>query len=173
MQDAARDIAGNFSDQSSMRFPSSRVDAFFSKYDSLRSFQNDLNTFYTTRNYAFAWYTENGLTEQASNLYARLESLPDYLQPLVASQPRYTERRFQDEISMFPAVFRGFHVNDWTSWWHVFFYRFVDPESRMGPRANYRDRLAHARATVLPSGATIYWSPAPVSGATRARASAE
>jgi murein L,D-transpeptidase YcbB/YkuD len=77
MQDAASDLAGNFSDQRSMRFPSSRIDAFFGKYDSLRSFQNDLNTFYTSRNYAFAWYTENGLTEQASNLYARLENLPE------------------------------------------------------------------------------------------------
>src|SRR5690349_809538 len=77
MQDAARDIAGNFSDQSSMRFSSSRIDAFFTKYDSLRTFQNDLNTFYTTRNYAFAWYNDNGLTEHASNLYARLENLPE------------------------------------------------------------------------------------------------
>ncbi|HEY1202084.1 MAG TPA: hypothetical protein VGE79_13925, partial [Niastella sp.] len=33
MQDAARDIAGNFSDQSSMRFSSSRIDPFFTKYD--------------------------------------------------------------------------------------------------------------------------------------------
>src|SRR5690349_8129306 len=48
MQDAASDLAGNFSDQRSMRFSSSRIDAFFGKYDSLRSFQNDLNTFYTT-----------------------------------------------------------------------------------------------------------------------------
>src|ERR1044072_6033155 len=77
MQDAAHDLAGNFSDQSSMRFSSSRADAFFTKYDSLRNFQNDLNTFYTTRNYAFAWYNDNGLTEQASNLYARLENLPE------------------------------------------------------------------------------------------------
>jgi hypothetical protein len=100
------------------------------------------------------------------------DSLPRYLLPLVESQPRYTESRFQDEISMFPAVFRGFHVSDWTSWWQVFFYRFADPESRMGPRANYRDRLADARATVLPSGATIYSSPAPVSGAAR-RANAD
>jgi murein L,D-transpeptidase YcbB/YkuD len=77
MQDAAHDLAGNFSDQSTMRFSSSRIESFFGRYDSLRSFQNDLNTFYTTRNYSFAWYTENGLTEQASNLYARLENLPE------------------------------------------------------------------------------------------------
>jgi murein L,D-transpeptidase YcbB/YkuD len=77
MEDAAGDLAGNFSDQRSMRFSSSRIESFFARYDSLRSFQTDLNTFYTTRSYAFAWYTENGLTEQASNLYARLENLPE------------------------------------------------------------------------------------------------
>src|SRR5687768_3486474 len=76
VRDAAQDIAGNFSDQNTLRFSSSRVDSFFARYDSLRPFQNDLNKFYTARNYAFAWHTENGaLTEQASHLYMRLENL--------------------------------------------------------------------------------------------------
>jgi murein L,D-transpeptidase YcbB/YkuD len=78
VRDAAQDIAGNFSDQNSLRFSASRIDSFFARYDSLRIFQNDLNKFYTSRNYAFAWYTENGgLTEQASHLYMRLENLPE------------------------------------------------------------------------------------------------
>ncbi|HUP12879.1 MAG TPA: hypothetical protein VM187_11715, partial [Niastella sp.] len=94
MQDAARDLAGNFSDQNSMRFSSSRIDAFFTKYDSLRSFQTDLNTFYTTRNYAFAWYSENGLTEQASNLYARLENLPEEGLNLVLPYKRQLDSLF-------------------------------------------------------------------------------
>lgn len=77
VQQTARDIAGNFSDQSTLRFSSSRLDSFFVKYDALRGFQNDLKQFYTTRNYAFAWYTDSGLTEQASHLYVRLENLPE------------------------------------------------------------------------------------------------
>lgn len=117
MQDAAHDIAGNFSDQSSMRFSSSRMDAFFTKYDSLRSFQNDLNTFYTTRNYAFAWYSENGLTEQASNLYARLENLPEeglnivlpYKHQLDSlfniSLPQSTEQKSETELMLTAMYF--------------------------------------------------------------------
>jgi len=77
VQDAARDIAGNFSEQSSLRFSANRLDSFFARYDSLRSFQKDINTFYTGRNYSFAWYTDSGLTEQASHLYVRLENLPE------------------------------------------------------------------------------------------------
>ncbi|THU37082.1 murein L,D-transpeptidase [Niastella caeni] len=77
VQQTARDIAGNFSDQSTLRFSSSSVDSFFVKYDTLRSFLDELNKFYTTRHYAFAWFTENGLTEQASHLYVRLENLPE------------------------------------------------------------------------------------------------
>jgi murein L,D-transpeptidase YcbB/YkuD len=77
VQDAARDIAGNFSEQSSLRFSANRLDVFFARYDSLRTFQNDIKTFYTGRNYSFAWYTDSGLTEQASHLYVRLENLPE------------------------------------------------------------------------------------------------
>src|SRR5262245_26561852 len=71
VQDAAENIAGNFSDQRSLRFSANRLDSFFTRYDSLRSFKTDLDTFYTARNYAFAWFTDSGLTEQASHLYVR------------------------------------------------------------------------------------------------------
>jgi murein L,D-transpeptidase YcbB/YkuD len=77
VQQTARDIAGNFSDQSTLHFRADRLTSFLVKYDTLRSFQNDLKQFYTTRNYAFAWYTDSGLTEQASHLYVRLENLPE------------------------------------------------------------------------------------------------
>ena len=77
VQQTARDIAGNFSEQNSIRFTASYLDSFFVKYDSLRVFRPDMTNFYTTRNYSFAWYTEKGLTEQASHLYMRLENLPE------------------------------------------------------------------------------------------------
>jgi murein L,D-transpeptidase YcbB/YkuD len=78
VRDAARDIAGNFSDQNTLHFSPVQLSAFFARYDSLRSFENDLNQFYTARNYAFAWYNDTGaLTEQASHLYMRLENIPE------------------------------------------------------------------------------------------------
>lgn len=58
VSDAARDIAGNFSDQNTLHFSPAQLSAFFTRYDSFRLFQNDLNKFYTTRNYAFAWYND-------------------------------------------------------------------------------------------------------------------
>jgi murein L,D-transpeptidase YcbB/YkuD len=77
VQQTARDIAGNFSDQRTLHFTANRLDSFFVKYDTLRGFQDDMNKFYITRNYSYAWYTEAGLTEQASHLYMRLENLPE------------------------------------------------------------------------------------------------
>lgn len=87
---------------------------------------------------------------------------PAYLRPLIDDQPLYTEARMQKEISVrgYPAMFRSFRIRDWRTWWPVYFYRFVSPEARMGPSANYRERLRNAKASVLPSGATIYQCPA-------------
>lgn len=77
VQQTAREIAGNFTEQNTIHFTASNLDSFFVKYDSLRVFQSDMSNFYTSRNYSFAWYTEQGLTEQASHLYMRLENLPE------------------------------------------------------------------------------------------------
>jgi hypothetical protein len=116
-----------------------------------------------------AWLvTSRAVRERLSGKVAELnpplesDRLPDYLRPLVEGQPSYTQERFQEEnpVRAFPAMFRGFEVADWATWWPVFFYRFVGPEQRMGAGANYRERLADASATVLPSGATVYRSPA-------------
>jgi hypothetical protein len=36
------------------------------------------------------------------------------------------------------------------------FYRFVDPEKRLGDRLNYRDRILGATGIVLPNGSIIF-----------------
>ncbi|MBI5432414.1 MAG: glycosyltransferase family 39 protein [Planctomycetes bacterium] len=64
-----------------------------------------------------------------------------------------------------PAIFRGFELADWSEWWPIFFWRFVDPRSRMGAGANIAPRLVGARATVLASSWTVF-ECAPL-GATR------
>ncbi|MCC6407959.1 MAG: glycosyltransferase family 39 protein [Planctomycetes bacterium] len=55
-----------------------------------------------------------------------------------------------------PAIFRGFELADWSEWWPIFFWRFVDPRSRMGAGANIAPRLIGARATVLASSWTVF-----------------
>lgn len=121
------------------------------------------------------WYvSRRAVRERLSKWVATVEpslegeEVPAYLRPLVDDQPRRTEAWMQTRagsVPSFPAVFRGFRITDWDTWWHVYFYRFVGPESRMGTKSNYYDRLRQGRATVLDSGITVYQSPAPV-GAT-------
>ena len=80
IQDAS--IPGGFSNQTTLHFDSSAVKLFLDKYPAFKKFENDLNTFYQQRNYAYAWYDNKGLIEQAGNLYNRVinineEGLPD------------------------------------------------------------------------------------------------
>lgn len=95
------------------------------------------------------------------------DDIPAFLRPLIDAQPVYTEEWMQREspVRAFPAIFRGFQISDWSTWWPVYFYRFVNPQARMGLHANYRDRVRNARASVLPSGATIYQCPPPARAA--------
>lgn len=49
-------------------------------------------------------------------------------------------------------MFKGFRFDTFTDVWQVFFYRFVQPEARMGPMVNYATRMPGATATVLRGG---------------------
>lgn len=74
---AAKSIAGNFSDQTTLKFDSVRLSEFFLRYPLLSSFKENVKQFYTNRNFSFAWYDVNGQIEQAGNLYGRIKNLPD------------------------------------------------------------------------------------------------
>ena len=56
-------------------------------------------------------------------------------------------------------LLRGFELQTWADWWPLFFYRFVDPRSRMGDRLNYADRIKSARAQILPTAWVLYHCP--------------
>jgi hypothetical protein len=92
------------------------------------------------------------------------ENLPEYLRPLVASRPSATAAWIADggtPMVKFPAIFRSFTIPDWSMRWQIYFYRFVNPRQRTGPKINYADRVRRARAWVTRYGATIYVSPPP------------
>lgn len=57
-----------------------------------------------------------------------------------------------------PAVYRGFELPDYSWWWQIFFYRFIDPQQRMGQHLNYRTRMQNAEITVMPSLWAVYRS---------------
>lgn len=83
--------------------------------------------------------------------------LPPEVAPLVERVLEFTRAalRRRNPVRWCPAVFRGFDPEDWTDWWRIYFYRFVDPERRKGAGANYAGRLRSATAIMLPSGWTI------------------
>ncbi|CAN5417705.1 hypothetical protein BH11BAC3_BH11BAC3_41490 [soil metagenome] len=79
-----KSIPGNFSTQSRLIFDSSLVDAFIDSFPKFEKFRKDLDTFYRQRNFAYAWFDQNGMIEPATNLYNRIqhissEGIPDKL----------------------------------------------------------------------------------------------
>jgi hypothetical protein len=56
-------------------------------------------------------------------------------------------------------LLRAYRLDDWSDWWPVFFYRFVDPEKRMHENLNYAERIRTARAEVLDCGWVVYHCP--------------
>lgn len=77
IQKTAVQLAGNFSNQTALKFDSVQVNTFFSKYSSLLPFRENVKSFYKNRNFSYAWYDANGQIEHAGNLYARLENLKE------------------------------------------------------------------------------------------------
>jgi murein L,D-transpeptidase YcbB/YkuD len=68
-------IPGNFSAQSKDVFDSTQVQAFFEKYPDLKSCEDQVQTFYTKRKFAYAWFDDGRLIEQADNLSNRTMDL--------------------------------------------------------------------------------------------------
>jgi hypothetical protein len=86
-----------------------------------------------------------------------VEDVPPFA---VAALHRYEEEtRKRAESTALDIMTRGFGVEEPWDWGEVFFYRFVNPDSRRGARLNYAARLRGATAWVLPeSGTVIYLS---------------
>ncbi len=70
-------IPGGFSDQVHLHFDSTLLSFFLQHYPAFSAFKNELQTFYSKRDYAYAWYDENGLIEQAGNLFNRIMNISD------------------------------------------------------------------------------------------------
>jgi hypothetical protein len=100
-----------------------------------------------------------------ANVLPPVEELPP---ELVACMPALAERQrektrqrgeLRKRLEAHP-VFNGYSLPDHASWWPVFFYRFIGPEARSGPRLNYAERIRGADARLLPLEWTLYRCPA-------------
>lgn len=63
-------------------------------------------------------------------------------------------------------LFRGFTIRSHSEWWQTFFYRFVDPASRMGENLNFASRIRDAEAVIITHAAcVVYHADRPVRSA--------
>ena len=77
-------IRGVFSPQKTLHFDRSAIGPFLASHPSFKSYAADIQQFYARRRYAYAWYDEHGMVEQADNLYNYLlnmhtEGLPQQI----------------------------------------------------------------------------------------------
>jgi len=86
------------------------------------------------------------LDKRVASLVPPLAPLPQFVADAVAEQYElevvHTARWWRNWHAL--PMFRGYHVSFPEDWWTVFFYRFVDPDSRRGEKLNCADRLKTA-----------------------------
>ena len=73
--DAQRDkraVAGNFSNQVDLKFDSADIGKFLQQFPGFAADSGHLKQFYRRRKFAYAWYDDKGMLEQAGSLFNRL-----------------------------------------------------------------------------------------------------
>jgi murein L,D-transpeptidase YcbB/YkuD len=68
-------IPGNFSDQTEAIFDSTKLTNFLKLHPAFGLYARDINLFYSKRKFAYAWYNNGLLIEQAGNLSDRISNL--------------------------------------------------------------------------------------------------
>jgi hypothetical protein len=103
----------------------------------------------------------DALTRRGAVVCSVLPAPPVDLAELQQLQSAKTSRLVAEDIDEHHnPMFDGFRIDTFTEMWQVFFYRFVDPESRMGARLNYAARVPGASAKIQSGGWVVLRSPA-------------
>jgi hypothetical protein len=55
-----KDLAGNFSSQTTLRFDSSAIQIFLNRYPDFNIYSADFAKFYSARKFAYAWHNPEG-----------------------------------------------------------------------------------------------------------------
>lgn len=71
----AATVQGNFSEPTTKYFDSLAISQFIDSFPLLKEIETDLYNFYKGRNYSYAWFTDNGMIEQAGNLYNKIRNI--------------------------------------------------------------------------------------------------
>jgi murein L,D-transpeptidase YcbB/YkuD len=94
-------LPGGFSSQTKLQFDSAAIPEFISLFPKFKTFEKRINRFYSKRKYAYAWFDQSGLIEQAGNLYNKLSNL---------SEEGLPEKQFYREI--FDSLMTTLNSND-------------------------------------------------------------
>jgi hypothetical protein len=93
--------------------------------------------------------------------------VPDSLKEVAGKVADYSQRSADAHMRYFAnhPVFKGVEYADPTELWFAFFYRFAQPEKRLGVNANFYQRFQGARVVLAPAAAlAIYVSAPPARG---------
>ena len=86
-------------------------------------------------------------------------TLPDYLDPVVGKmrmQLLEFRVKFMDETKRSP-IFRGVSASRMKDFWLGFFYRFANPDGRIGKNLNIFPRLGHSTMELLPAANVVIY----------------
>ncbi|HEX2862488.1 MAG TPA: glycosyltransferase family 39 protein [Lacunisphaera sp.] len=92
--------------------------------------------------------------------------LPEFMDEVAAAVADLSRRSAAAQMRYYAGhpVFKGIACADPAEQWLAFFYRFANPETRLGVNANAYNRLRRAEVTLVPAAAlAIYVSPYPSS----------
>ena len=102
--------------------------------------------------------TRREVAHRVAEVREPLRPMPDWATRLLDDQKSLTKRLIaggHSPVRENAAVFRGQTIRDWSEWWPVFFYRFVDWPARAQENLNYAERARSARADVLAFSAYV------------------
>jgi hypothetical protein len=99
------------------------------------------------------------LQGRAASVTPVLEPAPDYYLALERVQRLKTLNGITALLAIGGnPIFKGYALADYR-WWQVFYYRFVNPEARIGANLNYTERIRSAEAMVLPLDWVVFRCP--------------
>ncbi len=70
-------LPGSFSTQTKLKFDSTELETFLKQFPKFSNYENDIRRFYQKRSFAYAWFDQQGLIEQAGNLYNKVEAIAE------------------------------------------------------------------------------------------------
>ncbi len=70
-------VQGNFIAPSTKYFDSTAIAVFIDSFPLFKKVNADLYKFYRGRNFSFAWFSDNGMIEQAGNLYNKIKNVDE------------------------------------------------------------------------------------------------